>query len=172
MAREAGEAPPVPPPPPATPEEAWSADGAPQLASAGGVPHHMAQLGDAEAAGADEPAAGQPPARDAAVDGDGASCFSPRFLKGKEREWDAVSHRPGPLTLLELPVDVPASDRERGESRPTHTAISLRNAFLLFFFCARVLMRGGGPDNPHQRPHLAGPDELDALHARDPSHIR
>lgn len=29
-----------------------------------------------------------------------------KFLKGKEREWDALSQRKGPLTLLELPVDI------------------------------------------------------------------
>jgi len=29
-----------------------------------------------------------------------------KFLKGKEREWEALSQLPGPLTLLKLPVDV------------------------------------------------------------------
>jgi hypothetical protein len=29
-----------------------------------------------------------------------------KFLKGKEREWKAVSDRKRPLTLLELPVDI------------------------------------------------------------------
>jgi hypothetical protein len=29
-----------------------------------------------------------------------------KFLKGKEEEWKAVSERKGPLTLLELPVDI------------------------------------------------------------------
>lgn len=35
-----------------------------------------------------------------------ASCTISRLLKGKEREWAAVSKRSRPLTLLELPVDV------------------------------------------------------------------
>ena len=29
-----------------------------------------------------------------------------KFLKGKEKEWDAVSKRQGPLRLLDLPLDV------------------------------------------------------------------
>lgn len=29
-----------------------------------------------------------------------------KYLKGKEREWNKVSDRKGPLTLLELPVDI------------------------------------------------------------------
>lgn len=29
-----------------------------------------------------------------------------KFLKGKEQEWKAVTERKGPLTLLELPVDI------------------------------------------------------------------
>ena len=48
-----------------------------------------------------------PPDSDAAPpEGDSKQPVLSKFLKGKEREWEAVAHLPGPLTLLKLPVDI------------------------------------------------------------------
>ena len=74
-----------------------AASGALPLEDDGGVPPDLDQQEDAEESAVPEP---EPPWAVSTT-----SVIS-KFLKGKEREWEAVSQRKGPLTLLELPVDV------------------------------------------------------------------
>ena len=64
---------------------------------------------DSDADAPEKPATAPLPESDAASDPASADPKKPaisKFLKGKEREWEAVAQLPGPLTLLKLPVDV------------------------------------------------------------------
>ncbi len=111
MARQDVDALAVPssPPPPESPNRDGLDDGMFEFESDRAISPDIAQLGDTETPG--EEAAGQLlPLREVSAESE-ASLSPPgstisRLLKGKDREWEAATHRPGPLTLLELPADI------------------------------------------------------------------
>jgi hypothetical protein len=72
-----------------------------------------------------------------------------KYLGNKECEWNRVSERKGPLTLLELPVDI-----LRLIVKEASPAASVRPSV---YSCCRydANERESHLDHTHQRPHLA-----------------
>jgi hypothetical protein len=83
-----------------------------------------------------------------------------KHLKGKEKEWKAISHKSGPLTLLELPDDVLRLIVKEVCSKSQYPC------------CRGATDDENDPDHSYQRPHVPRTHKLDPLSPCSSAHIR